>query len=185
MDIRKAIKIDLNNIKNIAHETIQTIYPHYYPNGAVDFFIQHHSAENISADIDSGKVSILEIDKKAVGTVTINDIEICRLFVLPHYQGKGYGKALIDFSENYISKNSKKVQLDASLPAKEIYLKRGYKEIESHSILTQNGDYLYYDVMEKNLNLSSMMLNYDGKTFIPKINTENGEVDNKTIFNYH
>ncbi|AGF57177.1 GNAT family N-acetyltransferase [Clostridium saccharoperbutylacetonicum] len=185
MNIRQAIKIDLNTIKNITYETIQTIYPHYYPNGAVDFFIQHHSDENISADIDSGKVFILEIDKKAVGTVTINGIEICRLFVLPHCQGKGYGGALIDFSENYISKNSKKVQLDASLPAKGIYLKRGYKEIESHSILTQNGDYLYYDVMEKNLNLPSMMLNYDGKTFIPKINTENGEVDNKTIFNYH
>lgn len=185
MNIRQAIKIDLTTIKNITYETIQAIYPHYYPNGAVDFFIQHHNDENISADIDSGKVFILEIDKEAVGTVTINGIEICRLFVLPHYQRMSYGRALIEFSEDCIRKKSKKVQLDASLPAKVIYLKRGYKEIESHSILTQNGDYLYYDVMEKNLNLSSMMLNYDGKTFISKINTENGEVDNKTIFNYH
>lgn len=185
MNIRQAMKIDLDTIKNITSETIQAIYPHYYTKGAVDFFINHHSCENISADIESGKIFIAEIDKIAVGTVTIKDIEICRLFVLPDYQRHGYGRALLEFSEKSISKKSKKIRLDASLPAKEIYLNRGYKEIESHSILTLNGDYLCYDIMEKNSILPSMMLNYDGKIFIPKINTENGEVDNQTIFKYH
>ena len=185
MSIRQAMKIDLDDVKNITYETIQTIYPHYYPKGAVDFFIKHHSHENISTDIESGKVFIMEIGKIALGTVTIKGIEICRLFVLPHYQRNGYGRALLEFSEKYISKKSKKILVDASLPAKEIYLNRGYKEIESHSILTLNEDYLCYDVMEKNSILPSMRLNYNGKIFIPKINTENGEVDNQTIFEYH
>lgn len=149
MNIRQAIKMDLDIIKNITYETIQTIYPHYYPKGAVGFFMQHHNHENITADIDSGNVFIMEIDKTAVGTVTIKDIEICRLFVLPNYQRKGYGRALLEFSEKHIWQKSKKIRLDASLPAKEIYLRRGYKEIESHSILALNGDYLCYDVMEK------------------------------------
>lgn len=157
MNIRKAIKIDLDIVRNITYETIQTIYPHYYPKGAVDFFIQHHNHENITSDIDSGKVFIMEIYNTAVGTVTIRGIEICRLFVLPDYQRKGYGRALLEFSERYISKKSEKIRLDASLPAKEIYLKRGYKEIESHSVVTLNGDYLCYDVMEKNSILPSMM----------------------------
>lgn len=146
MNIRQAIKIDLDTVKNITYETIQTIYPYYYPKGAVDFFLQHHSYENIVADIESGKVFIIE-------TVTIKGIEICRLFVLPHYQRNGYGRALLKFAEKYIWKESKKIRLDASLPAKEIYLNRGYKEIEFHSIVTLNGDYLCYDVMEKNSNL--------------------------------
>lgn len=150
MNIRQAMKIDLDTVKNITYETIQTIYPHYYPKGAVDFFIQHHSYENIATDIGLGKVFIIEIGKIIVGTVTIKGIEICRLFVLPYYQRNGYGRALLEFSEKHISKKSKKIRLDASLPAKEIYLNRGYKKIESHSILTLNGDYLYYDVMEKN-----------------------------------
>lgn len=47
------------------------------------------------------------------------------------------------------NKKFNKIRLDASLPAKEIYLNQGYKEIEFHSILTQNGDYLCYDTMEK------------------------------------
>ena len=137
-------------MKNITCETIQTIYPHYYPEGAVDFFIRHHSDENIDADIEAGKVFIMEIDKAIIGTVTIKDNEICRLFVLPQYQKNGYGRALLDFSEKQVSKSSEKIRLDASLPAKEIYIKRGYKEIESHSILTPNGHYLCYDIMEKN-----------------------------------
>ena len=163
MNIRQAIKTDLNAVKNITYETIQTIYPHYYPKGAVDFFIQHHSDENIAADIEAGIVFIMEIDKTTIGTVTIKGIEICRLFILPQYQKNGYGRALLDFSEKQVSKSSKRIRLDASLPAKEIYIKRGYKEIESHSILTPNGHYLCYDIMEKNSILPSMMFNYDGK----------------------
>ena len=185
MNIREATKKELYTVRSITYKTIQTIYPHYYPKGAVDFFIQHHSDKNIATDIEAGNVFILEIGKISVGTITIKGIEICRLFVLPQYQGNGYGRVLLDFAEKYVSKNSKKIRLDASLPAKEIYLKRGYKEIESHSILTINGDYLYYDVMEKTLISSSAIFNYDGKIFVPKINSENGEVDNQTIFKYH
>ena len=36
----------------------------------------------------------------------------------------------------------------ASLPAKPIYKKRGYRETEYHTVQTENGDFLCYDVME-------------------------------------
>lgn len=143
------MKIDLDIVKKITHETIQRIYPYYYPKGAVDFFIQHHSVENISADIALNNVFIIDVNEIPVGTVTINGNEISRLFVLPKYQRKGYGKLLLDFSEKQISQEYKKIQLASSLPAKELYLKLGYKEIEFRSILTMNNDYLCYDVMEK------------------------------------
>lgn len=32
---------------------------------------------------------------------------------------------------------------------------------------------------------SDEKINYDGKKFIPRLNTDNGEVDCHTIFNYH
>lgn len=44
--------------------------------------------------------------------------EICRLFVLPAYQGVGYGREMLDFAEKIISAWYSKVVLDASLPAK-------------------------------------------------------------------
>lgn len=41
------------------------------------------------------------------------------------------------------------VQIDASFPAKRIYLMRGYKEIEYQMIETENGDYLCFDIMRR------------------------------------
>lgn len=45
MSIRQAILADLSTVKHIAETTISEIYPHYYPEGAVDFFLEHHSEE--------------------------------------------------------------------------------------------------------------------------------------------
>ena len=72
------------------------------------------------------------------------------MFVLPKYQGYGYGKEMMNYAEQIIFEKYSKVLLDASLPAKKIYLKRGYFAIESNVIPTENGDFLCYDVMIKN-----------------------------------
>lgn len=181
MSIRYASLTDLKFVTSIVCQTIQTIYSRYYPKGAVDFFLLHHREANITADIVSQNVFVLEVEKVLVGTVTIKEFEICRLFVLPQYQGKGYGRALLDFAEKLIAEKYRKIRLDASLPAKEIYLKRGYRETESHSILTENGDYLFYDVMEKDISMPNFPIDYDGKVFITKVNSENVEVKGVTL----
>ena len=43
------------------------------------------------------------------------------------------------------------IVLHASLPAKSIYLKRGYHEVDYIKIDTGHGDYLCADVMEKKI----------------------------------
>lgn len=137
-------------IHTITQETISAIYPRYYPKGAVDFFLQHHNPMAIEKDIKNGCVFLaVNEEEKAVGTVTIRENEILRLFVLPEYQGMGYGKMLLDFAEGKVALQFHTVIVDASLPAKSLYLKRGYRETEYHRINTENGDYLCYDVMEK------------------------------------
>ena len=150
MSIRQAVLTDLSIIKNISEITISEIYPHYYPKGAVDFFLEHHSEENILEDIKKKRVFLcLDTLQNTIGTITVKDNEICRLFVLPIYQGKGFGTEMLDFAERIISEQYHKVVLDVSLPAKKIYLKRGYKEIKFNIITTRDNDYLCYDVMEK------------------------------------
>ncbi len=67
--------------------------------------------------------------------------------MLPEFQHRGYGKTLLDFAEKKILESYECVQIDASFPAKRIYLKRGYKEIENNIIESDNGDCLSYDVM--------------------------------------
>ena len=149
--IKQAYKEDLQVVKYITVETINQIYPHYYPKGAVEFFIEHHNDTNILTDIEFGKVFLyINDDGQPVGTVSIKENDICRLFVLPQYQGKGYGRKLLDFAESKIAENYDEILLDASLPAKRIYLKRGYKEKESHIIEANYDDFLCYDIMIKN-----------------------------------
>lgn len=155
MHISRAVESDLETVKNITYETIKTVYPRYYPAGVVDFFITHHSTENIMADIVSGNIFLAMIENKAVGTITIKNIEICRFFVLPQYQGKGYGKALMEYAEGEIFLRSEIIKLDSSLPAKRIYIKNGYKVFKYHTMPINNGDYLCYDVMEKSLGSES------------------------------
>lgn len=152
MSIRTAFLSDLETVKTITHTTISEIYPHYYSGGAVEFFLEHHSADNIINDIESNCVFIcMDSNQNAVGTVTIKNNEILRLFVLPQYQGKGFGSELLEYAENAVSINYSEIKIDASLSAKAIYLKRGYKETEYHIIKTRNNDFLCYDVMTRKI----------------------------------
>ena len=101
-------------------------------------------------DIDAGIVYLLVTDDGVpAGTVTLTDNEIDRLFVLPVFQGKGYGRALLDLAEDTISRSYDVIILHASLPAKSIYLKRGFHEVNYIKIDTGRGDFLCADVMEK------------------------------------
>lgn len=147
--IRSAVPAESDKITELVRETIKAVYPKYYPAGAVEFFLAHHKPEKIASDIEAGKVYVIERDDVIVGTVTVDGNGIERLFVEPSQQGKGYGGQLIDFAENMIFEHSETVRLDSSLPAKAIYIKRGYKEKEYCKILTDNGDYLCYDIMER------------------------------------
>ncbi len=149
MRIQIAEKTDFLTVKTITQTTILSVYPKYYPAGAVRFFSEHHSDEKILNDILTGKVYLLETEGGTAGTVTISGNEINRLFVLPGYQGRGYGSQLMDFAEQMIRRESDTVILDASLPAKKMYLRRGYRSTAYQTIETDNGDYLCYDVMER------------------------------------
>ena len=151
MNIRIANENDFESVKRITQTTIKTVYPKYYPAGAVQFFCDHHSDEKILEDIKANRVYLIENEENEVGTVTICGNEINRLFVLTKYQHMGYGRALMDFAEKMISKETDTVVLDASLPAKKIYLLRGYKATDYNMIKTDNGDYLCFDVMERHI----------------------------------
>ena len=151
MNIRIANEFDFESVKRITQTTIKTVYPKYYPAGAVQFFCDHHSDEKILEDIKANRVYLIENEENEVGTVTICGNEINRLFVLTKYQHMGYGRALMDFAEKMISKETDTVVLDASLPAKKIYLLRGYKATDYNMIKTDNGDYLCFDVMERHV----------------------------------
>ena len=150
MCLRQAVLSDQNTVKYVAESTISEVYPHYYPRGAVNFFLKHHSEANIIHDIEQNQVFLCQdAAGNVVGTVTVSGNEIRRLFVLPAFQGKGYGTEMLDYAEKTISGQAPEIVLAASFPAKGMYLKRGYEAVSYHMLPTDNQDFLCYDVMKK------------------------------------
>jgi ribosomal protein S18 acetylase RimI-like enzyme len=92
-----------------------------------------------------------DADGTVVGTGSINGNEIKRVFVLPQFQGRGYGTALMNELEARIAKDYNEIVLDSSLPAYSLYLKRGYMSVKYEKIVTSNEDVLCCNVMKKSV----------------------------------
>lgn len=186
MKLIKATLADFDTVKNIVHTTIKEIYPHYYPIGVVEFFLNHHSDENIRNGLETETVLLIDVDGIIVGTGSVHENEIGRLFVLPPFQGLSYGTLLMNELEDIISKEHSKIVLHSSLPAYNIYIKRGYTCIKNSKIITPNKDVLCFNIMEKSVKCNDEgKINYNNRFFSSVFNTKNGEVSSATTFQYH
>ena len=146
--IRKAKEEDKESIVELVRETMSEVYPNYYPTGAVELFLSYQTKDNIIRDIQNGIVYVLENDGLMIGTGTIKENRVCRLVVRTNQQEKGYGTKIIEYIERQILSNYDTVILDASLPACELYRKRGYTTMEYKKIQAENGDYICYPLMQ-------------------------------------
>lgn len=185
MEYIKAGKEDLHTVYEIVQDSIDKTYPKFYPGEVVDFFKKHHSMENIARDIEDGLVGILSDNGSLVGTGCFRDNHITRVYVRAALQGRGYGSFIMDKLEKEILKSYSRAELDASLPAAGLYEKRGYITREHGRYNVDNGVVLVYEIMEKELSANATKIDYDGRFFVPRENTENGEVDGQTLFRYH
>lgn len=176
---------DLQTVYDVVQHTIKTIYPKYYPAEVVDFFCEHHSMKQIAKDIGNGCVSVLKINEEIMATGCFVENHITRVYVLPEYQKKGYGTFIMKTIEVQIGEKYDKAYLDASLPAAALYEKLGFSTIKHERYTVENGVILAYEVMGKELHQVSSTVDYDGRKFVPKMNSENGEVSEQTIFLYH
>ena len=149
MEYRKADQADFSAVLALIQDTIRAIYPRYYPQGCVDYFLNWHSQERVSAAIEAGQVHILLDGGELVGTGSQEGDHITRVFVLPERQGRGYGRYILDRLEEAVAADYDTVQLDASLPAVHLYERRGYHTVEHQSEETESGCVLVWDVMEK------------------------------------
>lgn len=138
-------------VHNILHTTIKTVYPNYYPKEVVDFFCAHHSMEHIAEGIASGNMGVLTDGETIVGTGCHFENQITGVYVLPEYQGLGYGTTIMDHLEAKIFESYDTVALDASLAAVFLYEHRGYKTVGHGKYDLENGVKLVYEIMEKKL----------------------------------
>ena len=104
-------------VAEIVEKTIRAVYPHYYPSGAVQFFLDLHNEQRIREAFIREDIYFAVTQGKIVGTGSIRGNEICRLFILPEYQAKGYGSRIMDLLEDMVFRKYHAVHIDASFPA--------------------------------------------------------------------
>jgi len=137
-------------VYNLVHDTIEKIYPKYYPRKAVDFFHEYHSKENMLKNLPNEFTGIIIENNKVIGTGSAKDNDIGRFFILPEYQNKGYGKLLLKKIENeVIKKNYINITLSSSLGAVFFYRSCGYKYNDYKIIPVEDGEYLCFLAMIK------------------------------------
>lgn len=147
--IHKAQKEQAITISHLINSTIKEIYSKYYLEEVVSFFLDLHQLANIEKDISEEKTYVIRHEEMIVGTGTIEENHISRVYVLPEYQSTGIGSTLMDYLEKEIIKNYGSVEVDASLPAVEFYRKRNYVQKMHVDYPVANGKILSYDVMQK------------------------------------
>ncbi len=186
MKIIKATFKEIDNIKDIMNTTIQTIYPHFYPQEVVTYFLEYHTNKKLIKELADGNIYLFVENEEFVGTGSVENNHISKVFVLPQHQGKGFGSLIMQFLETLVAKEEyQHAVLDASLPAYSFYAKRGYKPTDYHQIPTANQGILCYHVMKKILpHPLKQKIWYHDKVFSGRFNTGDEEVSRHTVFHY-
>lgn len=150
MDLRPIHSGDIETVRDVIHATIDGIYRDVYPPRTVQFFKDFHSVESITERAEKGYVLVVEEDCAIVGTAASLDNRIFGMFVLPQFQGRGYGRDLMDALEAEIKADGhKEAVLSMSLPSRGFYRARGYVEFEEYSRDVGGGEMLVFSDARK------------------------------------
>lgn len=155
MEFLLAKKQEAGQVYELVQETIKEVYPKYYLKEIVDMFCEFHSEENILKDIEAGNTYILWDAGKIVGTGTMKENHITRVYVLPGFQKRGYGTFIMGQLEEKIRERYEFAEIDASLPACRLYAKFGYETVDHGILECENGVIQVYEIMKKKLQKAS------------------------------
>ena len=148
--IREFNSSDPAAVVDLIHKTIDACYSDYYCAEAVQFFKDWHHNEKILKNAEEGFTIVLEQKGRIVGTGTLVDDEIVRVFVCPSSQKYGFGKLIMrKLEEKALSRCIEVVKLDASLPSKKFYDLLGYVTLEEAFVEVGNNKKLDYYKMQK------------------------------------
>ena len=130
MKIRKARVVDIPPISKLILNTIQELNAKDYRKRKLEIEKKQHTIGELKKEIKEKPFFILIDKDKIVGVIKLDlkENRLDRLFLNPQYIGKGFGKKLIIYVENYAKKKGiKKILLYPTDYALEFYKKTGYK----------------------------------------------------------
>ena len=146
---RKATPDDAQRVCYIIRHTKDVIYPDYYTQEVVEYVDRYYTLEIINSDIEQGRTRVLVMDGEIIGTGSRVDNHIMRVYVLPEFQGQGFGSRIMDELEKEIFEGCDDCVLEASLPACIFYENRGYKTVKHVKEDFGDGKCMIYEIMRK------------------------------------
>ena len=152
LEIRRFREGDLDEICRLVRETIDTSYATVYPSRVIEFFHQYHERAVVIADAASGHTVVVRSGGKLVATGTRADTTVRRVFVRDAWQRRGIGQIVMGELEAVaLAAGIARLDLSASLPAKDFYLRLGYEIVSEEDYEVAPGQHLEYYEMAKEL----------------------------------
>ena len=141
--IELAEQTDIRSISNMAHIIWPDAYGEILSKEQIDFMLEKsYTVEGLAEGMVNGQFFyILKEDGIGQGFVALKTFEdklrIEKLYLMPHVQGKGFGKALIDFAVEKAKTKGKDIlelNVNRNNPAYHFYLKQGFQVVETVDI---------------------------------------------------
>jgi GNAT superfamily N-acetyltransferase len=150
--IRQFIPEDVRPAQEMIYRTIRISYASFYSPREMEFFFNEHTIENILKESDEGYTVVALDGDKITGTGTLSGPHIGRVYTDPAYQGNGIGRRIMTALETKARADGiARLDLCASLPSKEFYLRMGYTIAEESYACMTDGITLHYFGMAKTL----------------------------------
>lgn len=152
MEIKEFNESDLEPVYNLIQNTIDISYCQVYPREAIEFFKEWHSKERILNDAVAGYTIVTRHNNEILGTGTLLDTNIRRVFVSPFNQRTGIGKQIVYNLENKATvEKLLSVELEASLVSKQFWESFGFFVEREDFVTVRNDRKLHYFKMVKTM----------------------------------
>lgn len=134
MRIRKFLKSDAKELSELMRETVVKSNSKDYSKEAIKCLCDAYSEEKLMKDSKKMDIFVAAKNSKLLGTISLDEDKISRMFVLPEYQGQKIGSKLIKYVEQFAKKKGITVLcVRSSLTAYGFYQKLGYQKTRKAS----------------------------------------------------
>ena len=98
------------------------------------------------SEVNSGEMTVVYIDEKPIGIVSVTNSLIENLYVLPDLQNMGYGTKLLQFAISQCSDTPALWILENNTRAEKLYRRMGFKKTGKRNSITDVLDEIEYSL---------------------------------------
>lgn len=150
--IKEFDKQEIESLYRMVQNVIGNSYPKVYPQEAVRYFKEHHTKEDILNDASSGYTIIADYRGEILGTGTLLDTNVRRVYINPLHQHKGIGRLIVaELEKKALKQKIVTLDLSASLLSKRFWESCGYRVDGEEFIPLENNQSLHYYTMVKTI----------------------------------